>query len=496
MISAGFAAQGRRTGIASLFVKIAVSPVIAPTRDMDESFFCYHGHFYQPPRGVLFEGVPQPQELDAAPFRNWNEKIAAECYTPNAALGNFALMSFDIGANLLQWLEAHLPETYQQIIQADRDQRTRYGVGNALPQSAYHTVLPLASDQDKTTVIKWGLARFQHRYGRPAVGMWLPEMAVDLSTLQALARNGIQFTLLSQTQVRDGGALQGAGPYWVELPEGARIAVYVRDDKLSLQLAYGVRDLGGAGLWSRDVLMPHRKLRHRLTLVATDGETFGHYHAGEENFLHWLLKFEAGAAGYRVTTLARDLLEYPPQEYVEVCEATAWSCAHGLSRWSEGCPCTPGDSSWKSKLRRAMDSLAVGLDGLYQEAARATGVDPWALRDDYVRVDLGQASPQALLAEHGLSGLDTTRAGSLFKLLRAQVHRQSMYGSSTFSYEDLDRPEPRYAIANALAAIQLTRQATGQDLEPDFGAKLALAVSGRSGRTGADLLDEARSGTG
>ena len=459
---------------------------------MSESFFCFHGHFYQPPRGVLFEGAPQPEELDAAPFRNWNEKIAAECYTPNADLGSFALMSFDIGANLLQWLEAHLPETYHKIVQADRDHYSGYSAGNALPQSAYHTVLPLASDQDKTTLIKWGLARFEHRFGRPAQGMWLPEMAVDLNTLQALARNGLQFTLLSQTQIKDGGALPGAGPYWVALPEGSRIAVYVREDKLSLQLAYGVRDLGGAGLWSRNVLLPHRKRGHRFTLLATDGETFGHYHPGEENFLHWLLKFEAGAAGYLVTTLARDLLENPPQEYVEVCEDSAWSCAHGLGRWSEGCPCTPGDSSWKSKLRRAMDSLTVGLDGLYQEAARAAGVDPWPLRDDYIRVALGQLGPQAFLAEHGLSALDMTRADALLSLLQAQVHRQSMYGSSTFSYDDLDRPEPRYAIANGLAAIQLTFQATGEDLAPDFGRKLALAVSSRSGLTGADLLDGAR----
>ena len=49
---------------------------------------CIHGHFYQPPREDPNSDYI-PDEIGAEPFRNWNEKILAECYWPNAEAGNF-----------------------------------------------------------------------------------------------------------------------------------------------------------------------------------------------------------------------------------------------------------------------------------------------------------------------------------------------------------------------------------------------------------------------
>ena len=40
------------------------------------------------------------------------------------------------------------------------------------------------------TEIRWGLRDFELRFGRPSVGMWLPETAVDLATLRLLADAG------------------------------------------------------------------------------------------------------------------------------------------------------------------------------------------------------------------------------------------------------------------------------------------------------------------
>lgn len=452
------------------------------------AYFCVHCHFYQPPRGDPFVVDSLGPEPGAEPYRNFSEKAADVCYRPNAELGNFELVSFDVGPTLLRWMQEVEPDTYSAILAADRAHVEHWAVGNALALPQHHTILPLARRRDKHTQIAWGLASFVHRFGRPAEGMWLPEMAVDLETLDTLAARGVQFTILSGEQVI--GAEQGGGPYWVKLDAGRRIAVFVRDDVLSNQIAFELPTLGGAGRWARGTVGPHKKSGHRLTLVATDGETFGHHHRGEEHFLHWLLAYEAHAVGYEVTTLGRDLREHPPEATIEIKELTSWNCPHGqLRRWAIGCECTAGDSRWKGALRRALDNLANNVDEAFIAEATALGVETWPLRDAYIRVVLGQLDGYGLLREHGLGHLREPQAGRLVALLEAGYFRQRMYSSNAFFYEDLARREPHFTIANGARALLLTKQAAGEDFLPSFRRDLGMAVAA-DGKTGAQILDE------
>lgn len=463
--------------------------------------FCLHGHFYQPPRGNPFVdrfGADDiGHEAGAEPYQNFNEKVTAECYLPNAELGNFERLSFDVGSTLLRWMRNHAPNTYQRILESDRKYVEQFGVGNAVATPSHHTILPLARMRDKVTQIRWGMAGFEHAYGRKPAGMWLPEMAVDLETLQALQEQGLQFAILSEAQVE--GALDGGGPYWVKLPNGERLAVYVRDDSLSLQIAFNIQSVGGAGRWARHTLAARRKdtgrldarANHRLTLVAVEGETFGHHHLGEEHFLHWLLSFEAEGVGLPVTTLERNLRDNPPQFEITIKEYTSWSCPHGLGRFAAGCDCTSGASNWKGALRRALDNLANTVDDLYLTEADEAGLEPWKLRHDYARVTLGQVDVERFLLDHDLADTSHDTVGRVGALLAAQYFRQRMYTAATFKYEDLSRPEPRYGIANGLRAALLCQEATGADLVPDFRRDLAQVVSNRTGQTGAQLLDEA-----
>ena len=59
-----------------------------------------HGHFYQPPRENPWTGLVE-REHGAHPFHDWNERIHAECYRPNA----FARIS-DSDPDMLRYLAA------------------------------------------------------------------------------------------------------------------------------------------------------------------------------------------------------------------------------------------------------------------------------------------------------------------------------------------------------------------------------------------------------
>jgi len=191
-----------------------------------------------------------------------------------------------------------------------------------------------------------------------------------------------------------------------------------------------------------------------------------------------------------MTTLGLYLRQHPPRVEVKVIENTAWSCAHGLDRWVVGCDCTPGDNRWKGALRRALDNLACDLDTIYVCEAQQLGIEPWSLRDDYIAVVLGQVSGEAFLTGNGLGHLTSEETKRLLRLLEAQFHRQRMYISCTFFFGDLDRYEPRYAIANGVRALALTRYATGEDLSHAFRRDLRVAKSPGTGLTAADIFDE------
>jgi uncharacterized protein DUF3536 len=103
-------------------------------------------------------------------------------------------------------------------------------------------------------------------------------------------------------------------------------------------------------------------------------------------------------------------------------------------------------------------------------------------------VKLGQLTESEFLREAGLGGLPAATAEGLLALLLAQFYRQRMYVSSTFYFEDLDRPEPTYGIANALRAILLVQAATGRNYVDAFHQDLKMVISNKNGKTGAQVL--------
>jgi alpha-amylase/alpha-mannosidase (GH57 family) len=321
-----------------------------------------HGHFYQPPREDPWTDLI-PVELSAAPDPNWNVRITRECYGPLARAGAFEWMSFDFGPTLLRWLAAEAPEIHEAVVAADAASVRRLGNGNAIAQPYHHVILPLASAREKRTEVSWGIRDFERRFGRRPEGMWLPETAVDLETLDVLAAAGIAFTIVSPHQIETPPADGRAGR--VDLEGGRSIAVFTYDGALSHGVAFGelLRD---ADAWRR-TLLEHREPTRRVLSIATDGETFGHHHAGADGTLLEVLSAVEASDTHRLDNFASSLARHGVSGTVELVEPSSWSCSHGVDRWQRDCGCkmaphVTSQQTWREPLRSSLGWLAAELD--------------------------------------------------------------------------------------------------------------------------------------
>jgi hypothetical protein len=453
---------------------------------------CIHGHFYQPPREDPITGLI-PLEVGAAPYKNWNERIHAECYRPNAELGNFKRISFNVGPTLFEWMESHDPDTYQKILAQDRANLERYGVGNAMAQAYNHTILPLATLEDKRTQVAWGLADFKHRFGRAPEGMWLPETAADLETLSVLANLGLQFTILAPWQA-DVKQLDTSEPYRVELPDGKNIVVFFYNAELSSLISFDAQATSNADTFINQYLLRHfneaktRSGEPQMIMAASDGELYGHHKPFRDRFLSHLVNGGRSDAGINATYPARWLKDWKPRHSVSIRDDTSWSCHHGVIRWMGECGCTAGNSSWKTYLRTAFDRLADSLEKVYVEFVSPFIPDPYDLRNRYIEVMLGQVAGDELIHEMAGKTLEPDITESIHHLLEAQRERQRMFTSCGWYFEDFARIEPKNNVAYAAQAVRLTCMATGVNLAPLAYAELQAVLSHQTGLRGDNVF--------
>jgi alpha-amylase/alpha-mannosidase (GH57 family) len=460
---------------------------------MSLSAYSIHAHFYQPPReDPLSREIPI--EKGSAPYSNWNERIHAECYRPNAALGNFTRISFNIGPTLFSWLEGHHPDTMREIIVQDQANFQRYGVGNAMAQAYNHSILPLSGYQDKLTQVYWGLAEFKQRFGHKPQGIWLPETAVDYETLDVLSQLDVEYTILAPWQA-ESQDIDPTEPYIVQLPQGRKITVFFYQSDLSGRISFDAGATINADQFALNLLKPHfntAKLRRgepQILMIASDGELYGHHQNNRDYFLARLVDGASEAAGLHNTFPALWLRAHPPRQFVRIMERTSWSCHHGVRRWNGSCPCTPGKAEWKRLLRQAFDNLASKLDGLYLECMHPLVDDPWRLRQRYIHVMLGEIGLPALISEQTVHTLTHKQAQRATLLLESQRERQRMFTSCGWFFEDFDRIEPRNCVAYAAQAVRLARKASCVDLAPETIEDLRLVLSPHSNLNAAQVFE-------
>lgn len=457
-------------------------------------YLCVHGHFYQPPREDAATGLI-PREPGAEPYHDWNEKILAECYRPNAEHGNFEYINFDIGPTLGLWMERQHPSVIRQIVESDRAAVRRTGHGNAIMQSFHHTILPLASPRDRRTEIRWGMRWFEHTFGRRPTGIWLPETAVDVATLEACVDEGLTFTILSPDQAA--GPVDMRQPYRVALPSGRSFQVVFYEGPLSGTVSFDPAATNSAPVFVDNFVLPRfaglpdGPAADPIVLIASDGEVYGHHHRFKDYFLRDLVQVRAPEAGIAVVSLEHYLALNPATLTTAIRENSSWGCPHQLLRWRGDCDCTPGDGRWKATLRAAFDDLAAAIDQITEREAAAIVPDIWALRDDYVDVVIGATALDDWLRAHGLEP-GSAEATSVATLMRAQQRRLAMYASCAFYWDDLTRIEAAYGVRSGLYAANLVDEAFGTDVAAQFRARLAGVVGWKTTRSAAELYAAGR----
>jgi alpha-amylase/alpha-mannosidase (GH57 family) len=486
-----------------------------------DRFVCIHGHFYQPPRESPWLEAIEIQD-SAFPYHDWNERIAAECYAANAVsriwdsqgriarlVNNYAGISFDFGPTVLLWMQKFATEAYEAILQADRQSVEKFsGHGNALAQAYNHMILPLANSRDKNTQIIWGIKDFEYRFGRKPEGLWLPETAVDLETLDIMAQHGIEFAILSPRQASrvrpingnewqevSGGKIDPGMAYRVSLPSGRATNLFFYDGPISQALAFeGLLNNGETFANRLLSAFPNERSSPRLVHIATDGESYGHHHRhGDMALAHALHYIESNGLA-QVTNYGRYLEDHPPAYEVEIFENSSWSCVHGIERWRSDCGCNSGgnpgwNQSWRTPLREALDWLRDAVTPAFEQMAGQFLTDPWTARDGYIDI-LVDRSPErigAFMNRHATRPLNSSDEITVLKLMELQRNAMLMYTSCGWFFDELSGIETVQVIQYAGRVLQLSDELFSDAFEPGFLELLERARSNipehRDGRT-------------
>lgn len=473
----------------------------------NNKYVCIHGHFYQPPRENAWLEVIELQD-SAHPYHDWNERITAECYEPNATsrilnedgvikniVNNYSRISFNFGPTLLSWMELYASETYEAILEADKHSISNFGGhGSAVAQVYNHIIMPLATRRDKETQVLWGIRDFEFRFKRKPEGMWLAETAVDTETLELLAEHKIKFTVLAPRQAKavkkigdedwtevNDRSVNTTKAYRCNLPSGNSIIVFFYEGDISQAIAFN-------GLLNDGKRFADRLLNTidkndkgpQLVHVATDGETYGHHHKHGEMALAFCLDYIEKEGRAKLTNYGQFLELCPPQDEAQIIENSSWSCVHGVERWRENCGCNTGKPGWhqlwRKPLRDSLDWLRENVEVIFEREASKVVKDPWKARNEYINIVLkrNEDNIKRFLKDHALNDGAPNR---ILRIMEMQRHAMLMYTSCGWFFDEISGIETTQVLQYACRVIQLANQIGEVDLETEFIKQLEAAPS-------------------
>ncbi len=481
-----------------------------------DRYLLVHGHFYQPPRENPWTGQIDPQH-SAAPWENWNRRIADECYLPMARsrvydddgkvvdlYNNYAHTSFNFGPTLLSWVEGVHPELLRHLADATILDRTF-----AMAQAYSHAILPLSDARERHVQVVWGLKEFHHRFGFYPNGMWLSESGIDTETVRALIDHRVRYVILSPHQA------SRARPFgsqdWHDVGMGA----------IDTRRAYRLFDIDGGGRTHFEryldvvfytpglnlkVSFDHilnrpedlaRELENcyrdtddaQLVSIVTDGEIYGHHEKHGEEALSRLFRDIAPKLGLKVVSAGEFIRDNPPTWEVKLWNGedgrgSSWSCAHGVGRWYRDCGChspcpQTWNQAWRGPFRDALDAVRhrVRLVARQELGPLLWDVDEACM--DYVDVILTPTfeTRRRFVTRHASHELSIEEVERLWRLLEALHNSVLMYASCGWFFDELSGLEPVQNMRYALRAAELVQPWLNEDLTLLLERELTRAVS-------------------
>ena len=460
-----------------------------------DRYLCIHCHFYQPPRENPWLEAIELQE-SAYPYHDWNERITAECYAPNAAsriLTSGQPHRPDRQQLLADQLQCRphpafldgrpRPETYQAILDADRESQKRFsGHGSAIAQVYNHMIMPLANRRDKQTQVVWGIADFEFRFDREPEGMWLRRDRRGHRDARSAGRERTSSSRcwrrtrprrerrVGPPSSRTSRAARSIPPVptCCNLPSGRSINLFFYDGPISRAVAFegllsdgerfANRLMGGfADSATLAAVDAHRHRRRNLRPPPPQGEMALAYalHHIESKKLAQLTNYGEYLDHQSADARSRDSREHrlellPRRGPLEQPTAAATPAASRAgtrtgaprcARRSIGCA-----TAWSSPMK---PRLAEFLH------------DPWLARDDYIehgaRPRRSQPQQVPRRARPPASCRDD-EVVTVLSLLEMQRHAMLMYTSCGWFFDELSGIETVQVIMYAGRALQLAQR--------------------------------------
>jgi len=484
-------------------------------------FLCLHGHFYQPPRENAWTNEIEPQP-SAAPFHDWNERILQECYKPNSEavivdihdnvikrVNNYEYFNFNFGPTLLHWIKNKHPRTYSKITEADKiSAKKNQGHGNAIAMIYNHVIMPLANKRDKITQIRWGLEDFRIHFGRESEGIWLPETACNIETLETLIEEKIKYIILDPSQadsVRKPGSDE-----WEDVTSGnidtgipyryfsahnrkKYIDIIFYDGPLSKNIAFDDHIYSAEKLLNRLKEVKVSEVRSvNLVGVAVDGETFGHHKKYTERTLSYLFSELIPSSEFKIINFGKYLATHKPDHEVMIKEGvngegTSWSCLHGVGRWKENCGCGSSDEypsqEWRTPLRESLNFLRDELALVFENTGSHFLNDVWEARNAYISLissfseESYDHNKDEFFLKYSRKILTDPEKDLCIKLLEMQKYSMFMFTSCGWFFSDISGIETLQILEYAARAMEIAFEVTGVNTEYTFLEMLSRAKS-------------------